>query len=850
MEKYVPYIVCILSVLTICSISQADVAVAWPISNLGNTIVSGQPDYVSQSSYMTVGKNDAGDICRTLLKWDVASMGVPLNAQIVEATISLRIQYDASIWGLIPEANKVSVHRLLQSYVPGSVTWNHYTASDTWNSAGASAASDSAGDNGAFDRAASALRRRKAGYAGYTMVFDVTEAAKKWVAGEWQNNGLIFIADNETDSAAFRQFLLDAAGGVSGKLQILWEGKEAGSKVIQFGWDTPDSRYVRDHLEQLSASPFDGIVIGVRYVDGNPGRLGGSDMATWHLFDGELDDTTTDQAIADLENLGQSLTLKHNFIQALPGHNHVNWFDDSKWGLIANNFANAAKVAYQSGCKGLWFDIEDYGSGQFNWFNSPVRGLYSLAEHNAKARQRGREIMAAVNSEFPGINFYFAFGLSLRYYYDVTYGHPENYDLIPGFFDGLYEQADTGTIITDGYEFSYYSYTEQEFIDARDYAFNNGRVYSSVPDEYDSHTQVGFATFLDAQSSSRGWNGVVENYNYYNSSRLQNALYYSMKYTDKYSFMYHERSSFWSGGRINPNYNKAVYYAHYFPGDAPGAPPAVPPTKLLDGYETAPLSSGVANTIKTLGPNQNLQSTTVNLGYYSPDGVSRALMKWDVAAVTIPDNTQMTRAVIEFVIDYDSSYFGIGPIPVGVKAYRLLRPYNVGQVTWNDASAGSPWGQPGASAVGVDRDPTAIATAYALYQGSSILLDLSEAYKNWNSGNWNNYGILLEVDFEDSGASFKQISVRDFKVSYDYPPDPYEDFQADPGFSNMLVFNCIPFAYYKIYRSSDGVNWQYLDRVLTTADTATYIDTRFPDHYFPDPMIKRYYQVQYDGTTY
>src|SRR5262245_58263113 len=38
-----------------------------------------------------------------------------------------------------------------------------------------------------------------------------------------------------------------------------------GRKLIEFGWDQPDTAFLRLHAAELDASPFDGCVIGLRY---------------------------------------------------------------------------------------------------------------------------------------------------------------------------------------------------------------------------------------------------------------------------------------------------------------------------------------------------------------------------------------------------------------------------------------------------------------------------------------------------------------------------------------------------------------------------------------------------------
>ena len=54
----------------------------------------------------------------------------------------------------------------------------------------------------------------------------------------------------------------------------------AGKRLIEFGWDEPDPRFMRTHLAQLQASPFDGCVYHVNYRT----ALGDSGNFTWELW--------------------------------------------------------------------------------------------------------------------------------------------------------------------------------------------------------------------------------------------------------------------------------------------------------------------------------------------------------------------------------------------------------------------------------------------------------------------------------------------------------------------------------------------------------------------------------------
>ena len=42
------------------------------------------------------------------------------------------------------------------------------------------------------------------------------------------------------------------------------EGSATGKKLIEFGWDEPDTAFKREHTAQMDATPFDGCVYPIR----------------------------------------------------------------------------------------------------------------------------------------------------------------------------------------------------------------------------------------------------------------------------------------------------------------------------------------------------------------------------------------------------------------------------------------------------------------------------------------------------------------------------------------------------------------------------------------------------------
>ena len=57
----------------------------------------------------------------------------------------------------------------------------------------------------------------------------------------------------------------------------------SGKKLIHYGWDSPDTAFLRKNLKKIEASPFDGIILTIRPQSGE-GKLGGMDSLGWMAF--------------------------------------------------------------------------------------------------------------------------------------------------------------------------------------------------------------------------------------------------------------------------------------------------------------------------------------------------------------------------------------------------------------------------------------------------------------------------------------------------------------------------------------------------------------------------------------
>src|SRR6185295_917790 len=168
------------------------------------------------------------------------------------------------------------------------------------------------------------------------------------------------------------------------------------SSLLYCGWfgnTTPTPAFVAANKAFLETQPFNGLVV---YLRNDAAGFNASTKTT----------TTTPLSASDLATLLAPLrnttftTLRENF-GLIQGTTPPDFFDD--WTIPVANFAAVARALKDAGLKGIVFDNEQYFSP---WGNFPSGCKYvarTLAEYQAQARLRGRQVMEAMIAQFPEI---------------------------------------------------------------------------------------------------------------------------------------------------------------------------------------------------------------------------------------------------------------------------------------------------------------------------------------------------------------------------------------------------------------------------------------------------------------
>ncbi len=210
-------------------------------------------------------------------------------------------------------------------------------------------------------------------------------------------------------TALFRAFLLLALAASASA-----DDMRIAKKLIATGWDHPDSQRFRQHLAEIEKRPFDGVVVEVtgRNDEGKPVPLrAGFSSMPWKP-------EWFHPCIDDLE-AARPERLTDNFVSFGANPGNVDWFDDSGWAQIVEHWRIVARVAKQSGLRGILFDPEPYSDpyAQFRQLlPSPRRDrhTFSFDDYYAQACRRGREVMSAVVAEYPNLTLFCYFMNSIN----------------------------------------------------------------------------------------------------------------------------------------------------------------------------------------------------------------------------------------------------------------------------------------------------------------------------------------------------------------------------------------------------------------------------------------------------
>jgi hypothetical protein len=330
-------------------------------------------------------------------------------------------------------------------------------------------------------------------------------------------------------------------------------------KLIEFGWDEPDTSFLRQHIGAMEETPFDGCVFHVMSTT----PQGGKENFTWLCWG------KRSFSLAELEPARADLKattfrrFTHNFLRFNTTPADLDWFDDHS--ALLGNARLAAGIAREGRSAGILLDVEEYEAKLFTYRRQRSAATKSWDEYATQVRQRGRQIMDAFQDGYPGLTLFLTFGHSLPRVRSENGKKPladSDYGLLAPFLDGLIDAARDNTRIVDGYELSYGSKTKARFDAAYQLMKQDVLPIVANPGKYAQTVSAGFGLWMDLDWRKNGWDPVNPSRNAFTPEAFEASLRWALERSDEFVWIYTETPRWWSeqGTRLNlPDaYEKAV----------------------------------------------------------------------------------------------------------------------------------------------------------------------------------------------------------------------------------------------------------------------------------------------------
>jgi hypothetical protein len=328
-------------------------------------------------------------------------------------------------------------------------------------------------------------------------------------------------------------------------------------KLIEYGWDAPRPDFVRTHIREMERRPFDGVIM--RLSDG------GGDVFQPQAWEA----TKLASQLPALRDI-QWQSFDSNFL-AMYAASSMDWYDDADWDIVTAHAAFMARAARACRCTGLMFDPEPYGPSPWTYAAQAHAAERTFGDYRIVVRRRGREFMRALQQEYPGLELLTLHGYSylsrvsadadVRPSDNVLMGHA--WGLLPAFFDGLLEEADSKTRIIDGSEQAYFFEHPDQFLGAAETVRRGALpfVATELRPKYVRQVQVGqpiyldwiFGRYLTSRPSVVNGLGSVQR-----AELAEHHAYHALRNADKYVWSYSEKMNWWTDENLPPGAESAL----------------------------------------------------------------------------------------------------------------------------------------------------------------------------------------------------------------------------------------------------------------------------------------------------
>ncbi len=302
--------------------------------------------------------------------------------------------------------------------------------------------------------------------------------------------------------------------------------------LIKTGWGAPTPAFVKSHIASMEQLPFDGV--GINMTGGLPEQIQSQTPVSYE---------TLSAALAPLKQTTFT-TLRHNFLNVYSAP-AGDLFGD--WTVPLSNFTNLAQAAKEAGLEGVFYDNEEYFGDALRYPGNCAN--HTVAECQAKAQSRGRQVMDAMRSAWPNVRVLTtrgawlsdkgtAAGLSGVPYNNVAWAN----QLVGSFVVGMVDSANGTTAkVIDGGEI-YTARTQNQFATIKAWqkqgmAAHSTLIPAALKPQWATTVSAGFGVYdqpsIDVPMDAATWR-----------TTLTNAL----ATTDEYVWAYTERYDWWGTG--------------------------------------------------------------------------------------------------------------------------------------------------------------------------------------------------------------------------------------------------------------------------------------------------------------
>jgi hypothetical protein len=335
----------------------------------------------------------------------------------------------------------------------------------------------------------------------------------------------------------------------------------AGKKLIEWGWDEPDPTFMTKHDALMDATGFDGVVFHLNPV--HDGRMVNFSREGWSEKAFSYADFAN--PIADLKACHFS-HLTENFVHL--NVNDVDWFDEHAYLTVANNMRLLARIARETGARGIMLDVESYGSPLWCYGQQHNAAAITYPQYKAMVRRRGEQFVRSLDAEYPEITILLTYGYTVRANDPVVDRSWGTYGLLEDFLDGMFEAASPNTVIVDAFELAYSFRKRSEFVNAYHYIHDKMLTVTSVPDAYKRHVSAAFGVWMDSRWPALGWHTDDLQRNYFTPEEFAYSVSSALQVSDKYVWVYSEQPRWWTQQDVPAEYRAALRLArHAYPDD-------------------------------------------------------------------------------------------------------------------------------------------------------------------------------------------------------------------------------------------------------------------------------------------